>query len=1033
MMWRWGLKLALFLSCYSGLLAQSPHPLLRNYDAKDGLPSSEVYDILQDRQGYIWISTDNGVARFNGYEFETFGPEQGLTDPVIFYLFEDHRGWIWMYGFRGEVFIYRQGSINLFAHSDLIKSYGDNDSHEVAEWIYVDREGFFYTGTGSNGIVKIGEDGSCVEITAKVPFGIQIWIHEGRHFLAKKGGPPFWHSNTRFDPIFKKYRGKKQVISVIDQDEIEHVLTVPIYIYATDRSAGFFQANQMTYQAKDECLIQLEDRLQLINVKTGEALQHIPYQQGAIISELTSERHQMLFLGHQYGERGLAIYDRIDFRKDLNILSQPTLKILKNITVSHLLEDRQGGLWIGTTQNGIYYIPDPSLLLAYFLDERLALPRSIAIIGPDSTLIRTQDYQIYVADSDKQLSRIPQELHKSPSYQVHYDKQRRQILASGYLMYWSQQQNRWLYIMQEGHFSPKVGLQSDHNQLTLFTQSRNDPNHYWCINSSRYYGVDLSQNPPGRSPDYSLASPQRIFSILETSRGHLYIGGMEGLYEQLANGKSHRVDHHPALAKRIEDLKEMSDGTLVIGTKGGGVLFWNQDTTLQLTEAHGLTSSSVEQLHIDEQEQIWVGTNLGLNRVQLAADWSYTIEAITYADGLPSNEITAINSWGKKLWVGTVEGLLTLPIHKALDNGPIIPVVEHIRINGIERDIDALSALDWFEDNIRITVRSLDYPQAGRITYRYRFADDAPWQTTQSSLIEVARLSPGNYDFEIQAKGRNGEWSEATGFPLHLQNPFWKNLFFWLGVAGLVFAFVVWYFNRSLRRKAREQEQQQQLLQLENELNELRQQAYRAQMNPHFVYNCLTAIQAYMLSSESDQLLASDYLSKFATLTRQALAASRQKAISLEKDIEMLENYILLEQFRFGHSFQYEIDIDPQLPTYDTFIPALLIQPYVENAILYALSGPEHKGQLNIHYFAKDDNLCITITDNGPGIFQHQQEKIRPKFQQEHQSAGMDIALKRIESTGSRQNPGRVMIEELKTQGQIQGTQIRVFIPIGFE
>ena len=156
---RWVLKLALFIYSCSVLTAQGTHPLLRNYGAKDGLPSSEVYDILQDREGYIWISTDNGVARFNGYEFETFGPEQGLTDPVVFYLFEDHRGWIWMYTFRDQLFIYRNGQITAFEHADLIRSSRSSDAPRGMDWMYVDEDGFFYASVAGTGIIKIDEKG----------------------------------------------------------------------------------------------------------------------------------------------------------------------------------------------------------------------------------------------------------------------------------------------------------------------------------------------------------------------------------------------------------------------------------------------------------------------------------------------------------------------------------------------------------------------------------------------------------------------------------------------------------------------------------------------------------------------------------------------------------------------------------------------------------------------------------------------------------------------------------------------------------
>ncbi len=1027
MMWRWGLKLALFLCCCSVLTAQGTHPLLRNYNAKNGLPSSEVYDILQDREGYIWVSTDNGVARFNGYEFEKIGPKQGLTDPVIFYLFEDHRGWIWMYSFQDRVFIYRDGQVTLFPHSDLLKSY-EAANPKVARWIFVDDQGILYVSKSGSGIAGIGPDGSCRAVSDSIAHGLQLWIHQGYHFLTAAYGFDPSFSGNGYDPIYDKYRGQKTPITITKSDSSSTVTFVPRLKYGGNHDLS--RSNHLFFRAHDRCLIQFIGRLLLMDVNTGEPVQEIVYDDGAIISHLSSERHQMTFLGHDAGARGLSIYDRSDFRQDLSILNHPRLRILSDKTISHLLEDRQGGLWIGTIEDGIYYTPDPTLLLSYCTDPNIKTPRSLEVVNADSILIRNQDYSVYVIDQSKVATEIPQSAHPSNGHQLIYDRHQKRIYANGLLKVWSPEKNRWRFILKNG-LSDKMASIAELNQCRHFSQSNYNSDLLWLGFSSTYNSVDVSQAPPRSSEVYDLIPKQRIFSLLETSHGKLYVGAMEGLYQHEAGGQARKIDHHEALNNRVESLVEMGDGTLVIGTKGGGVLLWNQDTTLQISVAQGLNSSAIEQLHVDDLQQLWVGTNSGLNRIRFKPDWTFQIESVTYADGLPSNEITDINSQGTELWIATVEGILSLPIDKSLNNGPVNPLIEEVHVNGFKRPITDLAALNWTEDNIRIAVTSFDFPQANNITYRYRFADDSPWQTTQSSRIEVAQLSPGHYDFEIQARGRNGKWSEATGFPLHLQNPFWKNVWFWLGMAAIGLMLIAWYYNRALRRQARQQEQNRQLLQLESEVNELRQQAYRAQMNPHFVYNCLTAIQSFMLSNESDQLLASDYLSKFAMLTRQALEASREKTISLEKDIQMLDNYILLEQFRFGHRFQYEIKVDPEVSTHDILIPALLIQPYIENAILYGLSEAKHDGQLNIHYALQDDQLCITITDNGPGIFQHQRQPSTLERKKTHRSAGLDISRKRIQNTGTSTHPGNVTIEELTVDGQIKGTQVQVYITVG--
>ncbi|MEL7249618.1 MAG: histidine kinase [Bacteroidota bacterium] len=1032
MSWRYSLKLMFLLCISSSVFSQDPYPILRHFDARDGLPSSEIYDIIQDRQGYIWISTDNGVSRFNGYQFENFGPEQGLSDPVVFHLFEDHRGWIWMYTFREQVFIYRDGIISEFPYTELLKQFKPRQSPRLLEWFYVDQQGNFFGSLHEGSIVRIDTTGQYTDITADIPAGYIIWHHEGYQFFSYKRYPPE-EELEGFAPIYRVPIKEAVALTIVQPDGSKTIVNKPWYRYFNSNSSNkFFQKNSYRrLPARDRILMQFDDRIELIEVSTGETVQHIPYNQGTILTQLECEMSSLVFQGHNYAERGLSIHDRNGFRQNLDNLQHPRLKVLLDHTIPNLLEDRQGGLWIPTIENGVYYMINPSFLLNYIDDPSIEVPKSIAYGVGDTLFIMTNTHQAYTATGPNTVQAIPQEPHNRNGFHIHYDSINRRVITDGLVKYWDQSNKGWFFFLEDGVSAEPADL-GDHFQGRQFNESNRQSNHFWFFQDISFYRADFSEEPHSRSPQYYLTPRQRLFSILETSKGQVFIGGMEGLYQLDEDGTSKPITHHPALQNRIEDIVEMPNEALILGTKGGGILIWHADTTLQISAAQGLTSSSIEQIHVDERQQIWVGTNKGLNRIHLNEDWSFTVESITYADGLPSNEITDITSKGLQLSVATVRGILSFPIDKQFSNGPVAPVIEQVRVNGINYDLDELNELKWYQDNITIAVTSLDFTQAGKITYRYRLTEDEndQWQRTQSPLIEIARLSSGSYQFELQALGRNGEWSQTVTFPLHLQKAFWTSAWFWTGIVSLIFIAFSFYYNRELRRKARQQEQDRQMLQLESEINDLRQQAYRAQMNPHFVYNCLTAIQSFMLSNDQDQLMASDYLSKFALLTRQALDASRQKSISLANDIKMLENYVQLEQFRFGQRFTYSFEIDNSLPIHDIDIPAMLVQPYVENAILHGLSGLDYQGKLVIEYQLEDDLLAVSIHDNGQGIFSHQAKKSNYQPNIKHRSAGMDIARKRIEGSVLAQSGGAVIIEEIKQAQQIKGTIVKVKIPL---
>ena len=144
----------------------------------------------------------------------------------------------------------------------------------------------------------------------------------------------------------------------------------------------------------------------------------------------------------------------------------------------------------------------------------------------------------------------------------------------------------------------------------------------------------------------------------------------------------------------------------------------------------------------------------------------------------------------------------------------------------------------------------------------------------------------------------------------------------------------------------------------------------------------------------------------------------------------MLENYVQLEQFRFGQRFVYTIEVDNAIPIHDIDIPAMLIQPYVENAILHGLSGLKYEGRLVITYKLEDHYLAVSIRDNGQGIFNHQTRKSNYNPNSKHRSAGMDIARKRIEGSVLAQSGGMVQIEEIKYEGETRGTLVSVKIPL---
>jgi len=198
--------------------------------------------------------------------------------------------------------------------------------------------------------------------------------------------------------------------------------------------------------------------------------------------------------------------------------------------------------------------------------------------------------------------------------------------------------------------------------------------------------------------------------------------------------------------------------------------------------------------------------------------------------------------------------------------------------------------------------------------------------------------------------------------------------------------------------------------------------ALRAQMNPHFIFNCLGSIQQFI--NEHDTESASKYLANFARLVRLALHSSVDGKHSLQDEIDMLDNYLGLERLRFGEKFTYEIQADPALDKEDIYLPPLLIQPFVENALLHGMKNKTEGGKINVCFNLHEKGINASVSDNGPGI---SAEK-RSMDSSGHKSIGMTLTKKRLEilSNSDVFNVSSI----LDNEGVVTGTKVSMVIPI---
>jgi tetratricopeptide (TPR) repeat protein len=277
-----------------------------------------------------------------------------------------------------------------------------------------------------------------------------------------------------------------------------------------------------------------------------------------------------------------------------------------------------------------------------------------------------------------------------------------------------------------------------------------------------------------------------------------------------------------------------------------------------------------------------------------------------------------------------------------------------------------------------------------------------------------------NFEFERKAALQRVENEKQQALfneqaKRHVQQMIFSGLF-----ALLAFSIVFLIYSR-LQLKKR--------LTLQRDLAEYEQKALHLQMNPHFVFNCLGSISSFIVQNGTDQAIK--YLAKFSKLMRLTLEYSKESLIPIDREIESLQNYLELEQLRFNKIFDFSITKDPNIED-DMALPPLLLQPFVENAIIHGIVPKKQMGSITVDFKLANDALVCTITDDGIGVYKS--KKLKENSVTVHKSMAMEITKKRLEVIQAvTAKTAHIEIKELfDAHGNVNGTKITLNLPIQY-
>ncbi|NVK62997.1 MAG: histidine kinase [Flavobacteriales bacterium] len=663
---------------------------------------------------------------------------------------------------------------------------------------------------------------------------------------------------------------------------------------------------------------------------------------------------------------------------------------LEGVLVTGICWDDENSGWFSTLYEGVYYCNSFNLEVAYRGNSPLS-EAVTSITEVDNVLYYTSEHSCFQFNGNPDF-RIKM---RSATRVTHWNKQ---LIVTG---------------------APSVEKQDENILHMVYGRGIKVRGDYLYAVNSRVLRLNLKNLQKDTlydgTRDVSDSREGFLRCVEVLPDGRVVVGGPMGL-SIIGDKLEENFYGTRSLGLDVSDVLYDKTWGLIVGTVNKGVYIFNdKGKPLIIDERNGLASYRVRCLSVSNDGILFFGTNKGLNYV---LPNSTKVHLISKNSGLGNNEVSALFVKGEFVNFGTAIGLYRIRLKHLLDERSKneIPVyLDYLLSDRKKLDIsEGQIRLKYGFDVLRLRLRVNNYSNWFKKKYQYRLNPQDEWIEVSSPEIILYR-PVGEMNIEVRYLNKNNVWSKPyflinvkVDLPIWLQGYFWLFIFL-LGIGGIVLI---------LRRT---QKRSRQELELKNELLSLEQRMHSARMNPHFIFNVLNSIQGFMLFNETEK--AEEYLVKFSTLMRSILDNSGAGQIYLFDEIEIVERYLELEQLRGNDSFEYEVVCQSELSNY--LIPTMLIQPFVENAVLHGVDGRK-KGKILVKFEFQVDYAIKVIVFNNQEISEAQKRKLET----ENSSNAVGITKARLNNyarlTGS--SLFNVSVTD-QLEGQM-GTSVVLVIPI---
>jgi ligand-binding sensor domain-containing protein/anti-sigma regulatory factor (Ser/Thr protein kinase) len=445
-----------------------------------------------------------------------------------------------------------------------------------------------------------------------------------------------------------------------------------------------------------------------------------------------------------------------------------------------------------------------------------------------------------------------------------------------------------------------------------------------------------------------------------------------------------------------------------------------------------LTPTYVEGLVADESGQLFILSETALIRVDTAREVSsFSFE---YAEFL--SDSYCFDHLSESSFVVGMRNRFAVVNMQGLKRNTEIPYAYLTEVTVNEKPVRGNFILErpdldlkHNENFVSFSFSAISYTLPEGNLFQYRLTGfDPDWiNAGDRRFANYTNIPSGDYIFELQVANNEGNWNtEVYTVPMTIASPWWATWWFRiLALCALVTAGVLAYRFRiaQIRKEARLKTE------FDRKIGDVELSALRAQMNPHFIFNCLNSIENYILKNES--VKAAEYINDFARLIRLILQNSRSEYVPLKDEVEAIELYLQMESLRFDDKFSYRIDVSSGVETTEIDVPPMLIQPFIENAIWHGLIPKKAPGKITVEISQVNGELICTIEDDGIGR-EKSREVNASMLKRGKKSMGMLITKNRIDVFNELYHTNAtVQIMDLKDEkGNALGTRVELNIPI---